>query len=394
MMSFSYISKRHSPEIPAGKYCTKPFQHYSKTIRDWLSAPLRYLDPHWHRPALFVSSLRPEDNQDHPRKEYSKRKGPAVSIAQPTRSEQRHVLVTGIHRSGTTFVGAVLANVPGMGYVQEPFNPDLGMQGIETWYPYVRSGMPGEGRYARLVERLLAGKARYKKRPGRHGGILRWVGRKLFGSRDYLQYLMSTRFFGSKRLVLKDPIVSLASEWLHRRFGMKVLVLMRHPAGFAASTARLGWDFDFSNLTSQRPLMDDYLGEILRPLDAKSMAHHERAGLLWRCIYTILEEFIRRNPEMKMMKLEEISKQPLSAFEEIHRFLGLPLTDSTKKLIADSTSPKNPPDAPDGQPHSLKRNSRSLVESWKRSLDPQNIERIMELAGPLARKYYPRGTGE
>lgn len=175
---------------------------------------------------------------------------------------------------------------------------------------------------------------------------------------------------------------------------MKALILMRHPAGIAASTARLGWDFDFRNLTSQKPLMDDYLREILRPLDTESMAQYERAGLLWRCIYAVLEEFTLRNPEMRMMKLEDISQEPLPAFEEIHRFLGVPLTESTRKLIADYTNSQNPTDAPEGQPHSLKRNSRSLTESWRGNLDPRKIDRIMELAGPLAQKYYPTGTGE
>ena len=33
------------------------------------------------------------------------------------------ILVTGAHRSGTTWVGKMLALAPGIGYVHEPFSP-------------------------------------------------------------------------------------------------------------------------------------------------------------------------------------------------------------------------------------------------------------------------------
>ena len=41
------------------------------------------------------------------------------------------------------------------------------------------------------------------------------------------------------RLVIKDPISALSSDWLARNFALEVVVLVRHPAAFAASLKRL-----------------------------------------------------------------------------------------------------------------------------------------------------------
>lgn len=300
------------------------------------------------------------------------------------------ILVTGIHRSGTTFAGKMLASAPGVGYVQEPFNPDLGIRGMDVWYKYIREGMPDEEHWARIVQDLLKGKARYKERPGTHGGILRTAGRKLFNSKDYLQYLKSSRMPDSKRLLLKDPLAALSSEWLHDRFNVKVIALLRHPAGFAASTGRLGWDYNFFQfLTSQKALMADYLQKILEPFDLQSLSQPEGAALLWRCVYTILEEYSSRCTDFKLIRLEDISRAPLEQFRELFSFLGLEFTPATEKLILKSTSNENPIGAPEGKVHSLRRNSRGITSSWSKLYKPSEIDRIMELAGPPAEKYYP-----
>ncbi|MEA3266442.1 MAG: sulfotransferase, partial [Candidatus Fermentibacteria bacterium] len=235
----------------------------------------------------------------------------------------RHILITGIHRSGTTFVGKMLSMAPGVGYIQEPFNPDLGVEGIDLWYPYIRKDIACEKYYTNIVNLILSGQAKYRDRSAWGGSFLRMLGKKLFGSKDYLRYLASTRLPGSRRLIIKDPLASLASEWLHQTFGIDVLVLLRHPAGFVASTTRLGWDFDFSNLTRQNPLMGEFLGEILAPFDPPLMQPWQRAALLWRCIYSALDVYADRNPEMKLIRLEDISANPEEKFRDIFKSMNL-----------------------------------------------------------------------
>ena len=49
----------------------------------------------------------------------------------------KHILITGMQRSGTTFTSSVLAQFRDILYIPEPFNPVYGMIGVEKQYSYV-----------------------------------------------------------------------------------------------------------------------------------------------------------------------------------------------------------------------------------------------------------------
>ena len=61
--------------------------------------------------------------------------------AMPDRSP---ILVTGTHRSGSTWVGNVLGLAPGTGYVHEPFHcrcqPGICRAHFPHWFQYVHDG--------------------------------------------------------------------------------------------------------------------------------------------------------------------------------------------------------------------------------------------------------------
>ncbi|HUH21151.1 MAG TPA: hypothetical protein VLZ09_04715, partial [Gaiellaceae bacterium] len=63
-----------------------------------------------------------------------------------TASAKRPILVTGAHRSGTTWVGKMLALAPGVGYVHEPFNPRFSAGRFDRYFTVVTR--ENEARYA------------------------------------------------------------------------------------------------------------------------------------------------------------------------------------------------------------------------------------------------------
>ncbi|RKZ04828.1 hypothetical protein DRQ21_01665 [Candidatus Fermentibacteria bacterium] len=304
-------------------------------------------------------------------------------------SRKRHILVTGIHRSGTTFVGKMLSSAPGTGYVQEPFNPEYGVTGVDLWYPYIRQGHVSESYYAEIVRNIVSGHAVYRKKSADGDHFFKKTGKRLLGSRDYLQYLASTKMPGSRRLIIKDPLASLSSEWMHKKFDMDVIILLRHPAGFIASTQRLGWNYYFlSDIMTQTQLMEEYLHEILAPFNIASMKQWQKGALLWQCIYSILDVYAERNPSIKIVRLEDISLAPEEMFRELHKHLELPFTKKTAHKIQESTGSNNPVNAPGGKVHHLQRNSRQLSNAWKRSINRNMAIEIRKLAGPVGEKYY------
>lgn len=54
------------------------------------------------------------------------------------------VFVTGLIRSGTTFVGMILSIPKEVDYIHEPFNPQCGIPDLSQWYPYIGSDLVTE----------------------------------------------------------------------------------------------------------------------------------------------------------------------------------------------------------------------------------------------------------
>jgi len=71
----------------------------------------------------------------------------------------RPILVTGSHRSGTSWVGQTLAQAPGVFYVHEPFNldrpPSRGICNIkpEHWFTHITT--ESEASYYRALENTI-----------------------------------------------------------------------------------------------------------------------------------------------------------------------------------------------------------------------------------------------
>jgi len=63
------------------------------------------------------------------------------------------------------------------------------------------------------------------------------------------------RRLAGERPLLKDPIAFFSAEWLARTYGADVVVLIRHPAGFAGSLKRMGSSFDFNDFLGQPDLL-------------------------------------------------------------------------------------------------------------------------------------------
>ena len=298
------------------------------------------------------------------------------------------ILVTGAHRSGTTFLGKMLSIRSEIGYIHEPFNRDHGLEAIDRWFLYLKEGLPEEPAYARSIGDLLSGRAAYKVARPREGAPLRAILRPILKSKENVQYLLSTKDPRVKRYLIKDPIACLSSEYLHRKFQMEVVILIRHPAAFAASLRRMNWRFGFSDFLSQPALMDDHLGAILDGHDLQALSQVEEAALLWSCIYSTLTTFAERNPRMIRIRHEDLSYDPCMQFEQVYRRLGITYSEDCRRRIEVHTQASNPAVPVEGDVHTLMRDSRTNVQRWKKILGPDEIEKIRTLTEDVSSAYY------
>ncbi len=147
----------------------------------------------------------------------------------------RHpILVTGSIRSGTTWLGRLLASCDNAFYIHEPFNPDSIWNGafptpISHFYIDPRCGDVYRPRF----HKLLRLQPRF---PGP------WMEQVREHKRRYIENHI--KGFDPARPytpIVKDPIALYSSEWLQTSFRMIPVVLVRHPVSVMKSLLRLGW---------------------------------------------------------------------------------------------------------------------------------------------------------
>jgi hypothetical protein len=298
--------------------------------------------------------------------------------------DRRPILVTGGHRSGTGWVGQVLAASPRIAYLWEPFSlrhrPGILDAEFPYWFPYVT----GENddhlkaavadmlafRYRPLAELRAARAPKDLARLVRDWSRFRWYRRR------------------GARPLLKDPIAIFSAEWLAGTFDMTVLVLIRHPAAFAYSLKRLGWRHPFDHFLKQPALMKDLLAPFEE--DIKACATEERsvldqAILLWNVIHHAIRRYREGHPDWLFLRLEDIAREPMASFRCICEQFGVKEWEAVSHTAA-STSSTGP--AEGRRPWDVRRDSKASVERWRSRLSPEEIDRIRTGVSSVAASFY------
>ena len=302
-------------------------------------------------------------------------------------SRRRPILVTGAHRTGTTWVGKMLAASPQVAYISEPLNvwhrPGVLRAPVEKWYTYLCA--ENETAFLPAFNKML------DFRYGLGSELRSLHSRKdaLRMGRDFSIFLRG-RLLG-KRALLKDPFAVFSAPWFSERLGCQVVITVRHPAGFASSLKRLDWPFDFGDLLDQPLLMRDYLEE-----DRAAMASISaddiigQSALLWRMIYRSVTMMKELHPSFIIVRHEDLSREPLTGFQDLYAALGLDFTPKVEQTILNASSSENPNELSKKKVHSVKLDSRANVDNWKKRLSTDEIARISGLTEEIAAQFYKR----
>lgn len=304
---------------------------------------------------------------------------------------KKAILVTGSHRSGSTWVGRILSNAPSVAYIHEPFSvtdppgPGICNARFRYWFTYINR--TNESHYYRPIEQMLA--LRYNL----IAALTAARSRKQLRSSvsDYRRYSMYRRQ-GFTPLV-KDPIAFFSAEWLAARFGMHIVVLIRHPAAFVSSVMKLQWRHPFGDFLHQDLLMS----EVLYPFkeQVRAYARHEQeiidqAILLWRMIHYTVQRYQQAHDDWTFIRHEDLSRDPTQGFHDLFQASGLRFTPRVEAAIAEYSRASNPPDpkAPVGSEQTLRRNSQENIHNWRKRLTPRDIDKIRRGVEDIAGFFY------
>ncbi len=298
------------------------------------------------------------------------------------------ILITGAHRTGTTWVGKMLAASGESAYISEPLNiwhrPGVYSVPTTRWYTYICT--ENEGPYLdgfrqtfgfcyHLLAEIYSLRSRKDlMRMGRDAGI-------------FLQGRLR-----SQRPLLKDPFAVFSAPWFKERLGCHVAITIRHPAAFVSSLKRLGWVFDFKDLLEQPLLMRDWLEPYRSQMEAMMERREDVIGqgsLLWQMVYQTITCFQSRYPDFQVVRHEDLSLDPVGGFRGLYASLGLNFNEKAKKTIENSSSADNPGEVSHQAVHAYRLNSQANLHNWKKRLDPGEIRRIRALTESVTQHFYP-----
>jgi len=300
------------------------------------------------------------------------------------------ILVTGSHRSGSTWVGNALAFAPGTGYVHEPFNTKTRLGLCDAHFPtdFTYVTPETEAAYLPALRNTLAW--RYAL-----GAEIR----SLRSPRDAARMVRDLAYFETMRrrrarMIMKDPIALFSAEWLSARFDMPVVVIIRHPAAFVASLIAAGWvKFPFRVLADQDRLMCDRLAPLRAEIEAAAATHPEplEVGiLLWRAMHHHIGLLRRDHPDWIFVRHEDLSQGPVPGFEEIYARLGLPFGPGAAARIEAMSGGDGGLAALSifGTRRRTVRDSRVATSLFRKRLTEAQIDRIRDAAADVWPEFY------
>lgn len=283
--------------------------------------------------------------------------------------------LAGSGRSGTTWLGQVLAAPRGNALMFEPLRfwlerspPDLTPPILgATERPYFRPDTPVPS-WERHVDRILRG-----------SGFTR---RSLFSAtRADDRPAALWRVLTGKRLLIKEIRSNLMVGWLARTFGLRVVLLLRHPCATVASQARLGWGTKrkvIDALLEQPELVQDHLKDDLERLDSGALdTTAARLAARWAVENRVALAMAASDDRILPVAYEDLLVRPRPELERIFSFLGWePNQPDWRRVLSAATT------------SGAGASAAERLRSWRAKLSPRDAARVLDVVRSLGVDVY------
>lgn len=267
------------------------------------------------------------------------------------------VLIVGVPRSGTTWVGRMLSAEPGVHYDNEPDSTDYPLTAVvlgRNWFPALAPGE--EAPLVRLMWDVFF-----------RGGWGTGPGARLAGA--LLPRLpvpvarAGVAALGRSRLrhpapahtLIKSVRATLCLEWLEAEQAPAIVVVLAHPLNILSSWLRLGWEGWPTNR----------LPALTGPMAAHGLHPPDEGRRVEAVTWTIcaqqaiLLETLARHPGWQRVVHERLCLEPAAGFAAVAAATGLPWTARAEETVAASN-------ADGGSTYEVRRLTAEQVDRWRR----------------------------
>jgi hypothetical protein len=279
------------------------------------------------------------------------------------------LVVTGVPRSGTTWLARELASAPACSLTgREPMNPNgrqykLGGT-LDTW---VRLSRPSQVQ-VRALRRAYRGLA-----PGVYGR---------YGHRQWRAALPSTR------VVVKDPYAVLSLDTIARVTDAVPVLVYRHPAAVLSSYRRMGWRPDVTEVAAA------LAGEPGTNPPPDGAEHDLVAGMawFWAALNRTALDAMEHVPGAVVVDHAELAAGGAPAMNRLFAACGLAPTWSPSQPSASRQRPlaraSSTAEPGTGTPvlHRLDRPSEQVATQWRSTVDDDEVAVLDALTGPTLQR--------
>lgn len=282
----------------------------------------------------------------------------------------RPVLVTGVPRSGTTWLARTLADfrrtsLPG----REPMNPRGSQHGLGgTLTRWTRVTDPTPRQRAAVKTAFWGVNPRSFSRYGHH----QW-GALLPG----------------QRVIIKDPFALLSLPMLTAQTHAQVVLVYRHPGAVLSSYRRMGWAPSLDELAAS--LSQDGWSSELREALGPGLSHAgqgdevDQMAALWSTLHELALSDLPS--DVIVVSHEEAAGGGERSRAQLLRALGM----SDRQRATPQRQPSAPADGTDPQQlHRFDRAPTEVARSWRDSVDDSTVERLDRATSQVQARLHER----
>lgn len=270
------------------------------------------------------------------------------------------VLITGVGRSGTTWLGNIVNYSNSFRDIFEPFRHDHTKVWRISRYnkPYIAPTCKDEELY-KAAQYILSGRVSNK-----------WCNQ------------FNKKAISAKRMV-KEIRANFFLKWLRINFpDISLIFIIRHPCAVAVSRKRLGWATHLDATLSQKQLVDEYLSPFVDEIQ-KCTDGFDRQIYLW-CVenYVAMKELEEK--DYLLVFYEHLCMHSQNELSRIFNYIDQPITDEVFNVLEKpSVFSKD---------YSAIKSGGDLVSSWKKHVTSAQIENALQIVSLFGLdRFYDRG---
>ena len=307
------------------------------------------------------------------------------------------ILVTGVARSGTTWVATTLATTAGAAVLREPDTVDASafamraLRGLGA-NPKVDEQEQGPTDLIRLWDAAFGAPVRYVRGQQRIADA--------FYARSSLEERKDTCHptspivtpslrvaaalavpwsgKGTRHQVVKSIRLPFALEWVSARWRPAVIVCRRHPLDVVASQFELGHETDLQWLPpAARAIATERYGV------AEPSMYDLVAGMSWRVALSmsVLDDACRAHPEFHVVDHEVLCRYPHAEYRKLFDAIGLDWSDEVESHIERANRP--------GEGYETNRIAGEQSGKWRERMAPDDARVAAGVIArfPIAKQY-------